>query len=125
MPALRFLRLSTTIIDSSKSIPLGSSANDLAWSLRLNQIDGPTTGQPLIEIAEELFALNSQSIRTFTIYLLDAYGGSEAAEKIADIGETFRTREITDLIRVAIFVGNSWRSPMSAGISISLVRRPA
>jgi len=71
--------------------------DELAWSLRLNPLDGPVAAQALIETVDELLALQSPSVRRQTLSLLNAHGGPEAAKKLVAIGEPFQTRRYAKL----------------------------
>lgn len=80
--------------------------DDLAWSLRLNPIDGPAASQELIKVVDELILLNSQILRPQVLSLLEAYGGQQAEKKLSSLGEKFHTRQYIDTQNGVEVIGN-------------------
>lgn len=71
--------------------------DDLAWSLRLNPIDGPAASQILTKTVDELILLNSPILRPQVLALLEAYGGQTAEKKLSLLGEKFQTPQYIGL----------------------------
>lgn len=66
--------------------------DELAWSLRLNPVDGPAAGEALIDEVDNLLALGSDMVRAQVLSLLDAHAGPEAAVKLRSMEVEFQTR---------------------------------
>jgi hypothetical protein len=85
-PVWRGWALSRAVMDRARHF------DDLAWSLRVNPLDGPAATQALLETVDGLLALPSSQVRRMAVMLLEIHGGPEAAARLHRLGETFGTR---------------------------------
>jgi len=66
--------------------------DDLAWSLRVNPIDGLASTRALLRAVDDLLAFASDAISERAYSLLEAEGGLEAAVRLTAAGQSFHAR---------------------------------